>query len=92
MDKKIKYSFKQACNDNNVTRWLDDWDYEKNNCSPEDVAAQSNKKFWFMCHRRLHDSTSVRLYHLTEYLYKADSYCLCKECNSIGQYIIDEYG
>lgn len=87
--RKIKYSFEQACKDAGVTRWLDDWDYEKNLVSPDMVSAQSNKRYWFKCHRGLHDSTSAILCNITKYLYKADDYKLCKECDSIGQYIID---
>lgn len=92
MARKIKYSFKQACEDAGVTRWIDDWDYDKNGIGPDQVAAQSNKKYWFRCHRRIHDSTQAVIYNLTKYLYRADMYCLCKQCNSIGQYIIDTDG
>ena len=90
--KEIKYSFEQACNDANVTRWLDDWDYDKNGIAPSDVSAQSNKRYWFKCHRNLHESTSAILCNITKYLYKSDDYALCKQCNSIGQYIIDTEG
>ena len=85
-------SFKQACDEANVTRWIDDWDYEKNMVSPDDVASQSNKKYWFKCHRGLHESTAVTLCNITKNLYRAEEYKLCKKCMSIGQYIIDTYG
>ena len=90
--RQVKYSFKQACNDANVTRWLDDWDYEKNQIDPSQVAAHTNKKYWFKCHRGLHEPTSISLHVLTINLYRADEYNLCKACNSIGQYIVDYDG
>lgn len=48
--RQVKYSFKQACNDANVTRWLDDWDYEKNqiygthNNTPEQFQEYANNR------------------------------------------------
>ena len=90
--RKDIYSFEQMCIDTNVTYWLDIWDYDKNKESPDQVSAHSNLKYWFKCPRRLHESTSVFLCNIAKYIHKASDYKLCKECNSIGQYIVDTEG
>lgn len=88
----LTITFEQACKDANVTRWIEDWDYEKNGCGPDEVAYKSNKKYWFKCYRGLHESTAAPLYNLVNNFHRADEYKLCKECNSIGQFIIDTQG
>lgn len=89
---RFKISFYDYCIENNQMRWIDDWDYEKNKCTPKEVGYQSNKKYWFKCHRGLHESTSAYLCNISKYINRANQYCLCKKCISIGQYIIDTDG
>ena len=82
---KVKYSFAEWCRDNNHQDWLDRWDYELNRVKPDDVAAGSNKKYYFKCPRDLHPSESVLLNNIT---YRFAS-LKCNRCGSIGQWIID---
>ena len=87
---KCKYcnSYYQWCIDNNETEQLDLWDYELNNCTPKDVDYSSHKKCWFKCPRGLHKSEEKRINDLTT----GNTSIKCKYCNSIGQYLIDNYG
>lgn len=88
----LKESFTEACIKNDCMQLIDSWDYDKNNISPDDVASQSNKKYWFKCQRGIHKSTAYYLYNITKYLNKDKEFCICKECASIGQFIVDQYG
>ena len=81
-------SFEQWCIDNNKTQWLELWDYEKNECSPKDVAYATNKKYYFKCPRGLHEPEQKRINDLTS----GNTELKCNACNSIGQYLIDNYG
>ena len=82
-------SFEQWCINNNKTQWLDLWDYEKNGgCSPKDVTCASPKTYYFKCPRGLHESEQKRIADLING--KTSIKCSC--CNSIGQYLIDNYG
>ena len=49
MARKIKYSFKQWCEDSNRHDLLDRWDYELNDFGPDDVTYKSEKRIWFKC-------------------------------------------
>lgn len=60
---KVKYSFAQWCRDNGHEDWLDLWDYELNDCSPENVAYKSNKKYWFKCINKTHPNYLMSLPH-----------------------------
>lgn len=82
------YSFKQWCIDNIHADWLLLWDYELNQCSPDEVAYSSNKKYWFKCPRGLHESELKRLNDIS----KKDKRLSCNKCNSFGQWLIDIYG
>lgn len=82
---KVKYSFAEWCNDNNHQDWLDRWDYELNKVGPEDVAAGSNKKYYFKCPRGIHPSDGTVLHNIT---YRFAS-LKCRRCGSIGQWIVD---
>ena len=87
---KCKYcnSFEQWCIDNEKEDWLALWDYELNNCTPKDVDYGSRNECWFKCPRGLHDSEKKIINDLTN----GRKFFKCKYCNSIGQYLIDNYG
>ena len=83
---KVKYSFKQWCEDNNKQALLSRWDYNLNDKSPDEVSFKSNKKFYFKCPRGLHES----VYKSIQYLPSGRQQDLvCDKCKSFAQYIID---
>ena len=87
--KNMTKSLEQWCIENNRQDVLDRWDYELNNCSPSEVGYGSGVPRWFKC--LLHPEHKSELkypYKITEN--KEDS-LKCNQCNSIGQYIIDNY-
>ena len=88
---KVFYSFEDYCLDNDVDL-LQYWDYELNKLSPKNVAKSSNKKYYFKCPRGLHESRKITVNSVTKAYSEGRTYCLCLKCNSIGQYIIDNYG
>ena len=82
-------SFDQWCIDNGKEDWLDLWDYELNGgCNPKDISYSANKKYYFKCERGLHDSEQKMIKSLTN----GNTSFKCNFCNSIGQYLIDNYG
>ena len=44
----LKISFKQWCKENNKENLLQEWNYEKNTCTPENVVSLY-KKVWWIC-------------------------------------------
>lgn len=87
MAKEI-YSFKQWCEDNDHQDWLELWDYEKNGKSPNEVAARSNKKYWFLCARGLHESEAKDARNM----FTGRTHPFCYKCNSLGQWMLDHHG
>ena len=85
---KIRKSFYDWCIDNGKEDWLELWDYEKNDCTPKDISYSSNKKYYFKCERGLHDSEVKLISNLRT----GNTELKCNCCNSIGQYLIDNYG
>jgi hypothetical protein len=83
--KKSK-SFEQWCIENNYKDILDRWDYELNDCKPNEIAYSVNKKkYYFKCPRGLHKSELKNLNNFTNKLHGMD----CKACNSFAQWGID---
>ena len=87
-----KYSFKQFCEDTNNLDLLNLWDGNLNEEDPEFVNCKSNKKYWFKCPKGLHESRQINIGNVVNGYLKHGYYCMCRACNSIGQYIIDLYG
>lgn len=87
---KVKYSFAQWCRDNKHEDWLDLWDCELNNCSPEDISYGSKKKYWFKCKRKIHNSEQKSICVLTDK--RRVDVLFCNKCRSFGQYLLDEFG
>lgn len=79
-------SFGRWCEDNDLDI-LDLWDYDKNDKSPYEIAYGSNQKFYFKCQRGLHESYLKTISDIT----LRQNHIICKKCNSIGQWIIDNY-
>ena len=82
-----KDSFGVWC-ENNKPEILDLWDYDKNSISPYKISYGSNSKYYFKCPRGIHDSSLIKINTITLKNLKI----FCYKCNSIGQYIVDNYG
>lgn len=89
---KIKYSFKQFCEDTNNFDLLNLWDYDLNIINPDEISHSSMKKAWFKCPRGLHGSNEFSIGNITKGFSDGKKRCMCHKCNSIGQFIIDNYG
>ena len=82
-------SFYDWCIENNRQDILDRWDYELNGCSPKDIRYNSNKKYWFKCNKHPeHKSESKRVVNFVK---GEEGVMDCKQCNSIAQYILDNF-
>ena len=79
-------SFGVWCENNNPSI-LSLWDYDLNTTSPYEITYGSNQQFYFKCPRGLHNSRLYKISNIT----KHNLDIRCKECNSIGQWIVDHY-
>jgi hypothetical protein len=77
---KNSKSFEQWCNDNNRQDILDCWDYELNDCKPDNIAYGSGKSFWFKCERGIHESELKIINYITSW--KTSTKCF--ECTRIA--------
>ena len=87
---KQSKSFYDWCKDNNKEHILDRWDYEKNKCSPKEISyGSSSKKYYFKCDKHPeHESELKSVDHFTS---GQEAALDCKQCNSIAQYILDNF-
>ena len=83
-------SFYDWCIENNRQDVLDRWDYDLNDCSPSEISYASNIPKWFKCiiHRE-HKSELKVISRLTSG--NQEGSIECNQCNSIAQYIIDNF-
>ena len=78
MRRKIKYSFRQWCEDNNRQDLLDRWDYEQTGFGPDEISYASSKPVYFKCPKGIHESELRYVHRLTT---KTDQQNFrCKEC------------
>ena len=84
---KVKYSFAEWCKDNNRQDWLDGWDYKLNNISPDDVAFQSNKSYYFKCPDCGHIK-NIRVYNVVNCGLRCD---ICGDGNSYPNKFMREF-
>lgn len=82
-------SFEQWCIDNNRQDILDRWDYELNNCNPNEIIFKTGKKYYFKCPCGKHDSDLRQINSFTK---KANKNMDCIGCCSFAQWGIDTYG
>lgn len=82
-------SLEQWCHENNHQDYLDRFDYEMNNCTPDTINCNTNEKYWFKCPRGLHKS---QLRQISVYTRTTDSPMICDACNSLAQCGIDNLG
>lgn len=76
--KKIKYSFKNWCQDNCRDDLLNRWDYEMTGFGPEDITYASNKPVYFKCPRGVHESELRYVHRIT--CKKDQKDFRCNEC------------
>ncbi|WP_291626122.1 zinc-ribbon domain-containing protein [Clostridium sp.] len=95
IDKKCKNQLKKGksfydwCIENNRQDVLNRWDYELNNCSPKDILFKSHKNMWFKC--LLHPEHKSELKNIANFTNASEGSIKCKQCNSIAQYILDNF-
>lgn len=78
-------SFGLWCEKNGRNDLLDRWDYDLNKCTPYDVSISSTFKKYFKCPKGIHKSELKSLDNIR----KQYGSCQCIQCNSIGQFGID---
>ena len=82
-------SFYQWCIEHNRQDVLDRWDYELNDCSPKDICYSTNKKHWFKCLK--HSEHKSELKKISGFTRGQEGSMFCNQCNSIAQYILDNF-
>lgn len=83
-------SFYVWCIENGRRDILKRWDYKLNGCSPKDVCYKSNNKYWFKCDRYIEHKSELK--SIQDFTSGHEGSMDCKQCNSIGQYVIDNHG
>lgn len=86
------YTFFDFCNDTDNDDLLHLWDNVLNEKAPNEISYKTNKKYFFKCPRGIHDSRAIVVNSISKAYQNGRSYCFCHKCNSIGQYILDNYG
>ena len=86
---KNSKSFYDWCIENNRQDLLDRWDYELNGCSPKDVCYGSGDKYYFKCLK--HSNHKSELKKIDIIVSGKDGVVNCKQCNSVAQYILDNF-
>ena len=78
------------CIENNRQDILDRWDYELNKDTPKDILYSMHEKRWFKCLDHLeHHSELKNINSITNI--NRGSNLFCKQCNTIAQYILDNF-
>ena len=82
-------TFENECKKYNLSQWLDNWDYGKNT---EDTPSTLFKGLYvhryFKCDKGLHESFTKP----TMEIVRGKQEYSCPYCNSLGQYLLDEFG
>jgi hypothetical protein len=81
-----KKSFEQWCIENNRQDVLNRWDYNLNDCKPNEITYGINKKCYFKCPRGIHKS---ELKQINSFTSGHEGSIKCNQCNSIAQWGID---
>lgn len=82
-------SFYDWCVENNRQDLLDRWDYNLNDCNPNEISyASSRKKCFFKCNKHSwHDSKGISLANITS----GGNQIICEQCESFAQWVLDNY-
>lgn len=86
MLRKGAKSFYEWCVENNNQSYLDLWDYELNEKSPEEVHYQSKDKYYFKCRSNKHNSFLKGINNL---IHSKD--LICPECNSFYEWCMSNF-
>jgi len=86
---KNSTSFEIWCINNNRQDVLDRWDYELNDCIPNEITYGTTKKYYFKCPKGIHNS---ELKLISSFTSNHDGVMDCKQCNSFAQWGIDNLG
>lgn len=86
--KKSK-SFKQWCIEADRQDVLDRWDYKLNNCNPDEICYGTNKKYWFKCDKYSEHKSELK--KISDFTKGQHGSIKCKQCNSIAQYILNNF-
>ena len=65
------------------------WDYELNNCKPNEINCNTEKRYYFKCLRGIHKSETKQINIFT---IGFNGTMNCKTCNSFAQWGIDNLG
>ncbi len=87
-NKKSK-SFEEWCISNNRQDVLNRWDYELNDCKPNEVCYSSSKKYWFKCDKHFEHHSELKSIH--RFVSGQEGSIECNQCNSIAQWILDKF-
>ena len=83
-------SFYDWCIKNNRQDLLLRWDYELNYCSPKDITYGDRNKYWFKC--LIHSEHKSELKSILSITCERNKNSeRCKQCNSVAQYILDNF-
>ena len=85
-------SFEEWCINNHREDILNRWDYDKNHCTPKDVSYGSSELHWFKCDKHEYHHSELNMISGIVYGNYHKGFLRCRQCNSIAQYIIDNYG
>ena len=67
---------------------IDRWDYELNNCKPNEICySSSSKKYWFKCDK--HPEHKSELKRIAVFTQGKNSSIECNQCNSLAQWMLD---
>lgn len=86
---KNSISFEQWCIENNRQDILNRWDYELNDCNPNEISYCSSSKFYFKCPHLKHKS---EIKNIQSFVTGNSGSMNCKACNSFAQWGIDNLG
>jgi len=81
-------SFYKWCIENDRGDLLNRWDYDLNNCDPNEITFSSQKIIYLKCSQNKYESEKYKISNITSNNIKA----ICKKCNSLGEYLINTYG
>lgn len=87
--RKIKKSFYDWCVENNRQDVLDRWDYELNYCSPKDISFSTHDNYWFKCDKYKEHNSELK--NIASFTGGHEGSISCKQCNSIAQYILNNF-
>jgi hypothetical protein len=83
---KNSKSFEEWCIKNNKKDVLDRWDYELNDCKPNEITYGTKNKYYFKCPKEKHES---ELKTINSFTRGQEGSINCNKCNSFAQWGID---